>query len=450
MSREKHNIEDSSNLYGLLRYYVDYSYMGAYRKIQFVGRERIPKDAAVLYAPNHCDALMDALAVLSINHERKVFIARADVFKKPLLKKILTFYKILPINRIRDGIRSVLNSEKTIEQALNILDKEVKVCIMPEGTHRAKHSLLPIGKGVARIAYGYYNKMGADKPMYIVPVGLEYGDYFRLRSTLLVQIGEPVNVTAYISSHPERSEHDMMGDIRSLVHDALSKIIVYIEDNEDYDATWEIARLTSGSICKRNLTERLAANKVAISEVERMKAERPEQATVLFEKVTAFISERAKAKVSINAVTSHKSILAIILESLLLLVVTPIYVAAICLSSPILLICGYLCSKIEDRAFLNSVKFGIIHYLWPLFFAAWAIVMFCTLPWYVALTGTILSWFAPMASFDYFEFVRLRASDWRYIFNKKLKSKYHDIMEIFNGIVNPSSEKIDIHTQQNG
>ena len=40
----------------------------AYSEISIVGKENIPTDGAVIFAPNHTNALMDALSVLIISH----------------------------------------------------------------------------------------------------------------------------------------------------------------------------------------------------------------------------------------------------------------------------------------------------------------------------------------------------------------------------------------------
>ena len=46
--------------------------------------------------------------------------------------------------------------------------------------------------------------MDGRLPLYIVPVGLEYGNFFRFRSTVLVQTGEPINVSAFLKEHRQR------------------------------------------------------------------------------------------------------------------------------------------------------------------------------------------------------------------------------------------------------
>jgi 1-acyl-sn-glycerol-3-phosphate acyltransferase len=120
MAREK-KIQDYDRLYDILRYYVDFVLKLSYRNISYVGRENIPQDGAVIYAPNHTNALMDALVILAMDRKAKVFVARADIFKKPLLAKIFKFLKIMPIMRMRDGIDEVKKNTETIEKAVDVL-----------------------------------------------------------------------------------------------------------------------------------------------------------------------------------------------------------------------------------------------------------------------------------------------------------------------------------------
>ncbi len=63
MAKEK-KIQDYDITYSLLRHYVDFTLKLSYRNIRYVGREKIPQDGAVIYAPNHTNALMYALIIL--------------------------------------------------------------------------------------------------------------------------------------------------------------------------------------------------------------------------------------------------------------------------------------------------------------------------------------------------------------------------------------------------
>ena len=277
-------IHERDNSYALLRYLVDAYALGSFRKVRYVGRENLPKDGAVIFAPNHCCALMDAFAVLAMDKRRKVFVARADIFQKPVINKILTFMKIMPIHRVRDGFRSVLSSEDTIEKSIDVLNNGVPFCILPEGTHRAMHSLLPLGKGISRIALGADQVMQDGRHVRIVPLGLEYSDYFRFRSTLLVTIGKPIDVTDYIAANPDKGTPELLLGIRTLTAEGMKPLIVYLPDDDAYEASWELAKLQTGTVPEGKLQARWQANRAAVDKLERLREKMPEKAAALFER----------------------------------------------------------------------------------------------------------------------------------------------------------------------
>ncbi|MBQ6584609.1 MAG: 1-acyl-sn-glycerol-3-phosphate acyltransferase, partial [Alistipes sp.] len=205
----KKKVQDYDPLYNLLRYYVDLAVRLSYRKVRYVGTQHIPQDGAVIYAPNHTNTLMDALVILAMDHKAKVFVARADIFRNPKLAKILTWLKIMPIMRMRDGYEQVKKNQEIFDRAVDVLRDKIPFCIFPEGTHQAKYSTLPLSKGIFRIAFQAQEQM-PDIPLYIVPIGIRYGNFFRFRSTVRVQIGEPINVGEYINSHSQLTQQEQM------------------------------------------------------------------------------------------------------------------------------------------------------------------------------------------------------------------------------------------------
>ena len=212
---QQRKIQDYDPWYARLRRYVDFLLKCSYREIRYVGTERIPKDGAVIYAPNHTNALMDALVVLAMDRQPKVFVARADIFKNPTLAKIFHFLKIMPIMRIRDGFNEVKKNNETIEKAAEVLRDKVPFCIFPEGQHLAKHSALPLSKGIFRIALQAQEQLH-EVPLYIVPVSLHYGNFFRFRSTVLVQIGHPIPVKEFMEEHRALSPQEQINLLKDL------------------------------------------------------------------------------------------------------------------------------------------------------------------------------------------------------------------------------------------
>ena len=98
-------IYDDSWWYYRLKFLAEFYIRGSFTRLKYIGTERIPTDGSVIYAPNHCNALMDPLVVINMGEEKKVFVARADIFSGKKSRKILNFLKIMPINRRRDGLR---------------------------------------------------------------------------------------------------------------------------------------------------------------------------------------------------------------------------------------------------------------------------------------------------------------------------------------------------------
>ena len=228
-------IQDRDGLYAFLRPYVDWMFRRSYRTFRYIGRENIPADGAVIYAPNHANALCDAMCVLGLDHKQKVFVARADIFRDPKKARLLNWLKIMPISRVRDGLDEVRHNDETINKAVDTLQDGVPFCILPEGTHRPKHSLLPLSKGIFRIALQANEQFGAENPVYIVPVGNEYGDYFHLWDSLTVTVGEPINVTTFAKEHAELEYPQLLMALREELTMRMRKLILWVPDDEHYE-----------------------------------------------------------------------------------------------------------------------------------------------------------------------------------------------------------------------
>ena len=243
--KRKH-IYDNDGLYDFLRiFWTDWAIKHSYRKCEVHGEETVPKDGAIILCPNHCNTLMDALVVLRSHNDKMVFGARADLFRKPFIAKLMSFVRILPMVRQRDGLRNVLQNNQTQEIIVEILEHDTRFCLFPEGTHRTKHSLQRLGKGAFRIALAANAKFGDKKPVYIVPVGIEYGDYFRYRSTCIVNYGPAINVTDFVKNGDFANEPQAIEALRQELSGRIEDLITYIPDDENYDSKWALTKMAA-------------------------------------------------------------------------------------------------------------------------------------------------------------------------------------------------------------
>lgn len=422
----KKNIYDNDLGYDILRPIVDWHIKHSYRELQVVGKENIPTDGAVLFTPNHCNTLMDALVVLRSDKGSTVFGARADMFNRPLIARIMFFLRILPMVRQRDGLRNVLKNHESIETIVETLEHNVPFCIFPEGRHRAMHSQLPLGKGAFRAAIAANTRFGTDRPIYIVPVGIEYGDYFRYRSTSLLTFGKPINVTEFVKTMDTENEAQMMEPLRKELASSMQELITYIKDDEDYAAKWELTKIATLGF-KGSLHDKMLNNKKVIAGIENRCAENPEQMQSLLAEVSEFEKERRSKGISIYSFEKKKPCLNALIKGLIALIGLPYFIFCSIVSLPMWGIFEILKTIIKDKAFRNTAGFGVYLVGQPVFGLIWTILAFCLAPWYYALAFVILMIPAYTYFYDYIEYVRIFISDIRLLCKNGLKKKFESI-----------------------
>ena len=439
MAHQK-KIQDYNAWYSFLRHYVDLALKLSYRTVRYVGYDKIPQDGAVIYAPNHTNALMDALVILAMDRKPKVFVARADIFRKPILAKIFTFMRIMPIMRLRDGVDEVKKNYETIERSVDVLRDKVPFCIFPEGQHQAKYSSLPLSKGIFRIAFQAQELM-PDMPLYIVPVGIRYGSFFRFRSTVRVAIGDPINVGDYLAELNEATSQEQMNIMRDELAERMRKSIFYIPNDEDYDATYEICaavvksrakefeRDANGSRVNR-LDAHFNANNSTVERIAQIKTQDPDKAAELMRLGREAAAIRRANRISLASVSIKFPILSRIIRTLFILVALPYCLPVSILTLPLKAVCGFIFTKLKDYAFRNSVRFVINLVMWPLLMIVYSAIAYALLPWQWALPLTLALLPAPIVAHETWRLMRLVTSDVKLLLNRDLRRKYAQIRDI--------------------
>lgn len=435
MAKRNKKIQDYNLGYSILKPYVDFLIKCSYNKILHVGRENVPTDGAIILAPNHTNTLMDALVVLASDNRRKVFVARADIFRAPILAKIFAFFKIMPIMRQRDGFRAVKQNQEIIDKAVDVLKDKVPFCIFPEGTHQAKYSLLPISKGIFKIAFQAQEQI-TDMPLYIVPVGIRYGDFFRFRSSVRLQFGEAINVGKYIAEHAEQTQAEQMNGLKQLLTERLESAIFYVPNDENYNATIEIcAALEAYEVEQLNkankgihcLEQQLLANRSTLKRIEALKENDSDKAAKLFELANEAYRIRTAKGIDIASASVKKPLLSRMTRNIFSLLTLPYTVPASILASPVVFLSQFVCTKIKDPAFANSIKYVVNLVLWTLLVVVYGALAFTFLPWQWAILATLLVAPAPFVAHELWKTFRLLVSDMKLSKSEKLKNIYSHI-----------------------
>ena len=435
----KENIYERNLGYSFLKaFWVDWKVKHSYHKTQVTGKDNLATDGAVIICANHCNTLMDALVILRSTPQKKVFGARADIFKKKFIANLMYFFRILPMVRRRDGLKNVLQNNDTQEIIVRTLEHNVPFILFPEGTHRTKHSLQQLGKGAFRIALAANEKFGAEKPVYIVPAGIEYGDYFRYRSTCLVNYGKAINVTEFLKEGGFENDPQAIDALRKLLSAKMSELITYIPDDENYESKWTLLKMCAirgkrkgyGDFGTR-LYDSMLENRQIASQIEQFEAEHPEKAAELYSRVSDFEQKRLKAGISIYSFRKCNPKMNIVAKTVAALLGLPYFIFSAIVSLPMWALEKKIRSGVKDPAFGNTVSLGIKLVLHTILSLIYIPLAFCLTKWWIALI-LIALWLPSFSYFhDYLEGCRRWISDMKLLKNKKLYKEFKSITKEF-------------------
>lgn len=414
-------IYDHSPLYFVLRLYVDWCTKRCYRRCSVSGRENIPEGAVIL-APNHSNALMDALVVLRSRKEATVFGARADAFK-PVFVKALAFLKILPLVRRRDGLRNVIKNKETQKVIVECLDNDVKFCMFCEGTHRPMHSLLPVTKGILRLAMEANASFGNRKHVYIVPVGIEYGDYFRYMSVSSVRYGKAIDVTELFAGMEGAPDAHKFEALRRRLGEEMSGLFTFLADDERYEEKWSLVK-TASAAADIPFPRVFDFNRGIARKVDSLTQESPELASWLLNEAGNFDRERKRLKISYRSLGKRHSFARLVFRTAGMLLLFPYFLFCTVTMLPMLAAAAFICSRIKDPAFLNTARFGIKLVMTPLMFILWAAIFFFYFCWPAAVILLLLTLPAYGAVYMYAEGLRVLFSDFRLYFNRTIRNRF--------------------------
>lgn len=225
-------VKTQSILYASLKPLVQLGAHLFFRKIELLNGNNLPTNRPVILVANHQNAMLDPVMLCQILPKQLHWLTRADIFKKPFVNKLLRGVNMLPVFRDRDRVEDLhAINNLTFSTCNERLHQHAIISMFPEGTHRGKKQLIPLKKGVARMALNALAD-GMDD-LCIVPIGLDYGNYYKYRTTLLVNVGSPIEVKRLLKDESDtaRAQNVLLAEIRA----ALKQVMIDIEPNDMYD-----------------------------------------------------------------------------------------------------------------------------------------------------------------------------------------------------------------------
>jgi 1-acyl-sn-glycerol-3-phosphate acyltransferase len=390
----KENIEKYSARYALLKTIAGFWHNNVfYRKVIVLGRENINPDHHLIFAPNHQNALMDALAVLFTHKGQPVFLARADIFRKKTIAAILYFLKILPVYRIRDGFSSLKGNDEIFLKTIDVLKNKNGLVILPEGDHAGFRRLRQLKKGICRVAFQSDEATGFTLNIKLIPVALDFSNYARFRQVLTVAYGEPIEVSEFFELYkvsPERA----LNELRSRLSDEMKSIMIHIESEEDYEAIDELRGMINGRFSDDIRFPKLFRDRILVKKLNNLKDADPE----LYSKICSLSLRVKKEAKELNTdyrlLEKKKHPLGWLIAGVIGIILTfPLFIYGNIFNLTFLEIPNLQIRKIKDPQFHSSIRYGIslalafvflpLYLVISLFiFSSWwlGLIIFLTLP----------------------------------------------------------------------
>ncbi len=172
-------------------------------RINVVNPENIPEDGACIVCFNHL-SFWDPV-VIGVGIKRRIrFIAKAELFRVPLLGRFLKAIGTVPLKRGSGDLGAM-------REALKILKDEEALGIFPTGTREKIHKNAPARSGVAFIAV---KSAAPAVPVYI-------NANYRIFSKVELIVGKPIDFSKYKGV---RVSSQQLDEIAKDIYDAVLEL----------------------------------------------------------------------------------------------------------------------------------------------------------------------------------------------------------------------------------
>src|SRR5215210_8336484 len=103
-----------------------------FQRIEVTGLEHVPSDSPVIFVLNHPNALVDPVFLLCLAPRQVSFLAKAPLFRMPVIGSLVRALDSLPAYRQQDAGEDVTRNRETFDAARKLLLNGGTIGICPE------------------------------------------------------------------------------------------------------------------------------------------------------------------------------------------------------------------------------------------------------------------------------------------------------------------------------
>lgn len=403
--------------------------------------DNIPKDKPIIFAANHQCTFLDPILIASSLNEKTAFLTRGDIFSKPKVAKMLAGFRMLPIFRQREAADFAERNKAIFENCVYLLEKNQSFIIFVEGSHGNVRKLRPLKKGFGRIAFEAESKSNFSLDTHIVPVGLNYEDFYKSRRDVLINFGKPLKLKDYQEIHRENPAK-ALNQLKSDLTLAMRHQLIDIRSQKHYETYNQIADLTLPKVCeKMNLNFRqpldnFKAEKKIIEAVSDLEANSPEQMEQFSKQIEYCHQTISDTGLRFKIWSEDKPTRGqILFKSMVLIIGLPIFLIGLLFNYlPYKIPVIFSAKKFKDPMFHSSMNWVGGHFIFSFYYLFLFLVIWLTSSFSVAIGITVflgisgyiaLRWWAEFQKIrhqiKYLSFMKNNESDFNEITARKNK-----------------------------
>ncbi len=353
-----------------------------FRRVRIAGLEHIPRDAPVIFAPNHPNSLVDPLFLLAFAPREVVFLAKEPLFRMPVIGWLVRWAGAIPVFRKEDQADMSRNRE-TFVRVHDLLARGGAVALFPEGVSHNDPGLRPFKTGAARMALGA-TAMGPERPVQIVPTGLYYTAKATFRSSALVYFGTPLSVPVVpLDAHGEPAP-EAVRSLTARLATALAEVTLQADQHEALALITRAQRIYASAAVDANpdeLVDQFAMRQRFLAGYAALRERDPDRLAELQGMIVRYEAKLAAAGLSPESVSPTRidggRVARYAVRSLLgAVVMLPLALAGIIIHWPAYRLVGPLADGFaKDRDVIATVKILVSGLAFPLTWGVLALVV---------------------------------------------------------------------------
>jgi len=382
-----------------------------FRRTEVVGVEHVPLKTPVIFVLNHPNALVDPGFLLGLAPRRVSFLAKAPLFRMPILSFFVRAVEAIPVYRRQDDDGDVSKNQETFVAARKLLASGGTIGICPEGVSHNEPRLRPIKTGAARIALAAVST-GEVSELKIVPAGLYYTSKTKFRSSVLLYFGKPIDVTPVALEADGNPPRTAVRELSSQIENALREVMLDAEHEEAHQTITRAERIFS-SVSDEDgddsLAEELQLQQRFVKAYAVLREHVPGRLENLELRMRRFEEELAQAGVDPDDLSPPTSTLAVFRHLIsrvlfFLLLVAPATLGAL-IHYPAYRLGGFIATKVskQEDDVLSTAKILSAMLLFPFTWIVVASAAYKFLGWKLSLAVAVLIPFAGYLAIRFFE-----------------------------------------------